>query len=143
MTPELKDLVRRLRLPYGSCRKEAADAIEALAAALDKARAELAQMVEQRDGAVFNCETLVMQRDTAEALLDEARAENESFYQAGYDAGVDAQHGLTAFQMPAETMVQPVTVAVCRKCEKPIEAGWFRFGSDQAGWEHMQGECPS
>jgi hypothetical protein len=80
-----------------------------------------------------------------QAALDAARAENESFYQAGFDTGVKLQHGLSQGPklLAVETMVQPLTVVTCRKCGKPIEAGWFRFGSDEAGWEHMQGECPA
>ena len=146
MTPELEDLVRRLRLPYGSCRKEAADVIEALATALDAANVNHGCRTCAADVGVLGAERAGLCSGHAEELaaaLDAANAEKDAaiiVIESLRDMLRDAR---SVFQMPAETMVQLVTVAVCRKCGKPIEAGWFRFGSDQAGWEHMEGECPS
>jgi hypothetical protein len=31
---------------------------------------------------------------------------------------------------------------ICRRCGQPILPDRFAFGSDETGWEHMDGECP-
>lgn len=31
---------------------------------------------------------------------------------------------------------------VCRKCNRPIRHGQYRFGSSVTGWEHMASDCP-